>query len=158
GELQKLGVKPTDDSAKYASEPLDARVLAIWNGSNLDPSAEISEDQEVAVILDRTNFYAEQGGQVGDSGVLAAPSWQFDVESTKVVAGYVMHIGRTRSGTLNTGDTLRATISASRRPTMQNHTGTHLLNWALREVLGDTVQQKGSLVAPDRLRFDFSHS
>jgi alanyl-tRNA synthetase len=128
----------------------------MWNGSNLDPSADTSSDQEIAVILDRTNFYAEMGGQVGDSGVLAGPA-QFDVETTRVFGGYVLHVGRVRSGTLRVGDEVSATLAPSRKLTMQNHTGTHLANWALREVLGDEVQQKGSLVDPGKLRFDFSH-
>jgi alanyl-tRNA synthetase len=157
-ELQRSGAKPTDDSAKYRLDPIEARVVAIWNGSNLDPSADPSEDQEIAVILDRTNFYAEQGGQVGDAGTLATASSRFDVETTRVVGGYVLHVGRVRSGKISTGDSVQGRVSGSRPATMQSHTGTHLLNWALREVLGDGVQQKGSLVAPDRLRFDFSHS
>jgi alanyl-tRNA synthetase len=156
-ELSGTGVKPTDDSPKYKLEPVRARVMAIWNGSNFDPSADTSADQEVAVILDRTNFYAEMGGQVGDSGVIASGAAQFDVETTRVVGGYVLHIGRVRSGTLRGGDDVTATLAPSRQLTMQNHTATHLANWALREVLGDDVQQKGSLVDPEKLRFDFSH-
>jgi alanyl-tRNA synthetase len=183
-ELGRGGAKPTDDSAKFAGEPIQARVLAIWNGSNLDPSADTSSDQEVAVILDRTNFYAEMGGQVGDAGLLRAltPSpgtpgegrgegqssraegrgqraeeARFDVETARIVGGYILHIGRVRNGCLKVGDTVTATLAPSRRATMQNHTGTHLANWALREVLGDDVQQKGSLVDPEKLRFDFSH-
>jgi alanyl-tRNA synthetase len=156
-ELGRAGVKPTDDSPKFRLEPVRAKVMAIWNGSNLDPSADTSSDQEVAIILDRTNFYAEMGGQVGDSGVIASATMQFDVETTRVVGGYVLHIGRVRSGTLRVGDDVAATLAPSRRLTMQNHTATHLANWALREVLGDDVQQKGSLVDPDKLRFDFSH-
>jgi alanyl-tRNA synthetase len=156
-ELAKSGVKPTDDSAKFTLAPIPARVMAIWNGSNLDPSADTSADQEIAVILDRTNFYAEMGGQVGDRGTLATSGTSFDVETTRAVGGYVLHTGRIRAGCLKVGDTVEATLAPSRQQTMQNHTATHLANWALREVLGNDVQQKGSLVDPEKLRFDFSH-
>jgi alanyl-tRNA synthetase len=156
-ELAKSGAKPTDDSAKFRFEPAAARVLGIWNGSNLNPSADTSDGQEVAVILDRTNFYAEMGGQVGDRGTLASNIASFDVETTRAVGGYVLHIGRVRSGCLRVGDTIEATLAPSRKQTMQNHTATHLANWALRETLGEGVQQKGSLVDPEKLRFDFSH-
>ena len=156
-ELAKNGAKPTDDSAKFRFDPIRAKILGIWNGSNLDPSADTSADQEIAVILDRTNFYAEMGGQVGDAGVLASAGMSFDVETTRAVGGYVLHVGRVRSGAVRVGEDVSATVSASRKPTMQNHTGTHLANWALREVLGDGVEQKGSLVDPQKLRFDFSH-
>jgi alanyl-tRNA synthetase len=148
---------PTDDSAKFSHKAIEAKVLGIWNGSNFDPSADTSADQEVAIVLDRTNFYAEMGGQVGDRGTLGSANVEFDVESTKSVGGYVLHIGRIRSGTLRVGDTVQATISPVRARTEKNHTGTHLANWALRETLGDGVQQKGSLVDPEKLRFDFSH-
>jgi alanyl-tRNA synthetase len=148
---------PTDDSAKFSHDAIEARVLGIWNGSNFDPSADTSADQEIAIVLDRTNFYAEMGGQIGDSGALASASVSFDVENTKSVGGYVLHIGRIRNGTLHVGDTVRATVSPVRARTEKNHTGTHLANWALRETLGDGVQQKGSLVDPEKLRFDFSH-
>ena len=148
---------PTDDSAKFSRDAIEAKVLGIWNGSNFDPSADTSADQEVAIVLDRTNFYAEMGGQVGDRGTLTSASVSFDVESTKSVGGYILHIGRIRSGTLRVGDTVQATVSPVRARTEKNHTGTHLANWALRETLGDGVQQKGSLVDPDKLRFDFSH-
>jgi alanyl-tRNA synthetase len=182
-QLAGAGVKPTVDSAKYGREPIAAEVLAIWNGDDLGLSpASATEDEPLAIILDRTNFYAEMGGQVGDVGVLeqraeppqsggqtdAAPSGplaprsagvggRFDVESTKVVGGYVLHIGRVRTGTIQVGQTVTATVGEARVATEKNHTTTHLANWALREVLGDGVQQKGSLVDPDKLRFDFSH-
>ena len=156
-QLQKEGVKPTDDQPKFGREPVRARVMAIWNGSNFDPSADTNEDQEVAVIFDRTNFYAEMGGQVGDSGVVGSPTTQFDVETTRAVGQYILHIGRVRSGVLKVGDEVTLTVAPQRTFTEKNHTSTHLANWALREVLGEGVQQKGSLVDPEKLRFDFSH-
>ena len=169
-QLAQAGVKPTDDKPKYGREPISAQVRAIWNGDDLGLSpAMASEDEPLAVILDRTNFYAEMGGQVGDVGTLTAPTSLdlgdvkhagrsiFDVESTKVVGGYVLHVGRLRSGGLKVGETIVATVGEARKATEQNHTTTHLANWALRETLGDGVQQKGSLVDPEKLRFDFSH-
>ncbi len=156
-ELAKSGVQKTDDSAKFTVAPIQAKVMAIWNGSNLNPSADTSEDQEVAVILDRTNFYAEMGGQVGDRGTLTTASATLDVETARTVGGYTLHIGRVSKGCLKVGDTVSASLAISRQLTMQNHTATHLANWALREVLGEGVQQKGSLVDPEKLRFDFSH-
>jgi len=157
-DLPRNGVRPTDDSAKFTLEPIRAKIMAIWNGSNLDPSADTSSDQEIAIILDRTNFYAEMGGQVGDRGELSGAGAIFDVETARAVGGYILHIGRVRSGSLRVGDTVTASVSPLRKPTMQNHTGTHLANWALREVLGTGVEQKGSLVDPEKLRFDFSHA
>ncbi|HEX4052836.1 MAG TPA: alanine--tRNA ligase [Tepidisphaeraceae bacterium] len=150
--------KPTDDHAKYSRQPIEARVLAIWNGDDLGISpASAFDDEELAVILDRTNFYAEMGGQVGDRGLLASASMSFDVQTTRAVGGYILHIGRVRSGKISVGDTVQPTVSPLRDRTEKNHTGTHLANWALRETLGEGVQQKGSLVDPEKLRFDFSH-
>ena len=111
---------------------------------------------EAAVVLDKTNFYAEQGGQVGDTGYLTAGETRFRVETTALANGSVLHVGRVEAGVLKAGQIVTATVDPSRFDTMRNHTGTHLLNWALREVLGDHINQAGSVVAPDRLRFDFN--
>jgi alanyl-tRNA synthetase len=120
----------------------------------------------IALILDRTNFYPEMGGQVGDSGDLRSGENTFEVQTALRVGGYVLHVGRVSSGVVwrggsdvgfRLGDTVSATVAAAREFTEKNHTTTHLANWALREVLGDAVQQKGSLVDPEKLRFDFSH-
>src|SRR5690606_8586275 len=113
--------------------------------------------EEGMVILDRTPFYAESGGQVGDQGVLVAPGVEFEVRDTVKFGEAHGHLGVLRKGTIALGDTLIARVDqASRHATMRNHSATHLLHAALREVLGEHVTQKGSLVAPDRLRFDFS--
>jgi alanyl-tRNA synthetase len=152
-------IKPTDDHAKFSHIPIKAQVLAIWNGDDLGLSpASAFEDEELAIILDKTNFYAEMGGQIGDSGPLTSVSGVFDVQTTRAIGGYVLHIGRLRTGKISVGDIVEATVSPSRGRTEKNHTGTHLANWALRQTLGDGVQQKGSLVDPEKLRFDFSHS
>jgi alanyl-tRNA synthetase len=110
------------------------------------------------VILDRTPFYAEAGGQVGDAGELSAAGVRFVVADTQKRGVAHSHLGKSLAGRIAIGDTLTAQVNgARRRATALNHTATHLLHAALREVLGTHVQQKGSLVAPERLRFDFSH-
>ncbi len=134
-----------------------AQVLGIVREGALIDAAE--EGDAVTVILDRTPFYAESGGQVGDRGLLASDGVRFAVEDTVKLAGqFHGHVGRVVSGQLRIGDVLEASIDADRRrAVVLNHSATHLLHAALRKVLGPHVQQKGSLVAPDRLRFDFSH-
>ncbi|MCE4516312.1 alanine--tRNA ligase [Xanthomonas hortorum] len=114
---------------------------------------------EVIVFTDRTPFYAESGGQVGDSGQLSGTGVSIDIADTQKFAGqFHGHVGRITEGALALGDVLSGGIDVQRRgKTILNHSATHLLHAALREVLGTHVQQKGSLVAPDRLRFDFSH-
>jgi alanyl-tRNA synthetase len=158
--LDNLGVKPTDDSAKFNAAPIGAIVRAIWDGSKLIDTTHGAEaaGQGVAVILDQTNFYAEMGGQVGDTGELRSKiNGMMDVTTARSAGGYVLHVGNMIEGHLSIGDHVTATLAGVRPRTEKNHTATHLANWALREVLGDNVQQKGSLVDPDKLRFDFSH-
>ncbi|KAF1702140.1 alanine--tRNA ligase [Pseudoxanthomonas kaohsiungensis] len=123
------------------------------------PAGALEAGEEGIVFLDRTPFYAESGGQVGDTGVLAEAETRFAVADTQKFAGqFHGHVGRLEQGRIAVGDTLAATADGQRRAaTVLNHSATHLLHAALREVLGTHVQQKGSLVAPDRLRFDFSH-
>ena len=119
---------------------------------------ELQAGESGMVILDRTPFYAEAGGQVGDSGELLAADLRFEVEDTQKYAQARGHLGRLVQGTLRLGDAVDARIDGLRRHrTTLNHTATHLLHAALREVLGEHIHQKGSLVTPDRLRFDFSH-
>ena len=112
-----------------------------------------------AVVLAQTPFYAESGGQIGDTGMLSSDGARFQVEDTrKDAGGAILHWGRVVEGELAVGEAIRAEVDAARREAIKrNHSATHLLHAALRDVLGTHVQQKGSLVAPDRLRFDFSH-
>jgi alanyl-tRNA synthetase len=159
--FSNLGVKPTDDSAKFNAAPIGATVRAIWDGSKLIDTTHGAEaaGQGVAVILDQTNFYAEMGGQVGDTGELRSKTnGVMDVTTARNAGGYVLHIGQMIEGHLSIGDHVTATLGGVRPRTEKNHTATHIANWVLREVLGENVQQKGSLVDPDKLRFDFSHS
>jgi len=119
---------------------------------------ELNSGDEGEVVLDRTPFYAESGGQVGDAGELSSPGVHFNVADTQKRGTAFSHLGRVALGKIRVGDTLEAHVNGERRrATALNHTATHLLHAALRKVLGAHVQQKGSLVAPDRLRFDFSH-
>ena len=118
----------------------------------------LKEGQVGAVVLDQTPFYAESGGQVGDRGELVSDTGVFSVDDTQKHGNAHVHLGRVTRGALETGQQVTAQVDASTRiNTVRNHSATHLLHAALREVLGDHVTQQGSLVAPDRLRFDFSH-
>jgi alanyl-tRNA synthetase len=120
--------------------------------------AQLSAGEKGIVVLDRTPFYAEAGGQVGDRGTLRGSSGLFNVNDTHKQGALHAHLGEIRLGQLRVGDSIQAEVDQEyRTPTRLNHSATHLLHAALREVLGDHVVQKGSLVAADRLRFDFSH-
>ena len=150
-----------------------AHVAAIWDGKDFLPS--ISVGQTVGIVLDKTCFYAESGGQEADHGDIRAGHIDgggaigdgnaigshgvFQVSNVQKFGDYILHIGQVHSGIMRTGDAAEIALRHSRREAIQaNHTATHLLNLALREVVGDDVQQRGSLVAPDRLRFDYSGS
>jgi alanyl-tRNA synthetase len=115
--------------------------------------------ESAILILDRTPFYAESGGQVGDTGVLTGDDFRFQVEDTIKLAGiFHGHVGRLAEGHVSTGDALLATVDAERRSAIVlHHSATHLMHTALREQLGEHIEQRGSLVAPNHLRFDFSH-
>ena len=135
----------------------DLTVVAILKDGRPVESAKAGDD--VIVLTHQTPFYAESGGQVGDNGTLSGAGVQVDVSDTQKFAGqFHGHVGKLTAGSLKVGDVLSGQVDGQRRgATILNHSATHLLHAALREVLGTHVQQKGSLVAPDRLRFDFSH-
>ena len=140
----------------YEHDRSEAGVVALLKGDQ--PVQTLAEGEEGQVVLDATPFYAESGGQVGDSGVLRAATARFRVADTQKIGRAYGHIGRMEQGSLKVGDRVEAIVDAERRnATRLNHSATHLLHAALRKVLGTHVTQKGSLVAPDRLRFDFSH-
>ncbi|MGB3423766.1 MAG: alanine--tRNA ligase [Castellaniella sp.] len=134
-----------------------AAVTALYVDGVSVPS--IAQGQQAVVVLDATPFYAESGGQVGDTGVLAGASAQFQVADTqKIQADVFGHHGVLSQGVLAVGDTVATHVDARRRAdTMRNHSATHLMHKALRQVLGEHVQQRGSLVDPDKTRFDFAH-
>ena len=133
-----------------------AKVVGLYkDGQSVDV---LNEGDDGVVVLDRTPFYAESGGQIGDCGFLKASSGRFDVRDTTKTGGAFLHHGVLASGSLTIGSPVEAQVDADvRRATALNHSATHLLHAALRQVLGEHVQQKGSLVDSQRLRFDFSH-
>jgi alanyl-tRNA synthetase len=140
----------------YEGLQAQGHVVALLKGGA--PVDSLNEGEEGEVILDRTPFYAESGGQVGDTGVLTGVGVRFVVTDSQKRGAAHSHIGKLAKGAIQVGDTLDATVDGERRRSIAlNHSATHLLHAALRKVLGTHVQQKGSLVAPDRLRFDFSH-
>jgi alanyl-tRNA synthetase len=150
--LEDLGIEPASFSG-YETLRDEALVTGIRVGET--EARELKAGQEGVVYLDRTPFYAESGGQVGDQGRLVGGNANFEVHDTQ--KGYA-HIGRLTLGRLKVGDRVRGEVDeARRRATAGNHSATHLLHAALKKVLGSHVQQKGSLVEPERLRFDFAH-
>jgi alanyl-tRNA synthetase len=142
----------------YDSLAHEGRITALYVDGAAVPA--VGAGQDAVVVLDTTPFYAESGGQVGDAGMLASGAARFEVLDTqKVQADVFGHHGRLVSGQLKIGDTVQAQVDLARRAsTVRNHSATHLMHKALREVLGSHVQQKGSLVDPDKTRFDFSHN
>ncbi|MCD4824159.1 MAG: alanine--tRNA ligase [Phycisphaerae bacterium] len=154
-----VGLPKTDDSAKFDLWFADGIVLGwVVDGGFID-EGELTEGSEAAVVLDMTCLYGESGGQIGDEGWLIGNNGkgvEFRVETTQLAGQCVLHFGRLLKGTLRVGQTVRAEVSPSRMDIMRNHTATHLLNWALRDVLGDGVNQAGSVVDASRLRFDFT--
>ncbi len=147
----------TDDSPKYQGLTAAATVLGWVQDNAVSREGSLDTGAEAALLLDRTNFYAEQGGQVGDTGVIATPTGRFEVDDTQKLGDSVLHLGRVAEGRIESGQKASLEVSGVRADTMRNHTATHLLNWALRKVLGEHVEQKGSLVDPDKTRFDFTH-
>jgi alanyl-tRNA synthetase len=145
--VEQFGVT---DFVGYAAEQAEARVLAV---------IPVDDSDEIEIFLDRTPFYAESGGQIGDTGEIVTPTGRAEVvDTTFALPNLRRHTARLADGEITAGQTATAQIDVERRQaTRRNHTGTHLLHWALRRVLGDHVKQAGSYVGPDRLRFDFSH-
>jgi len=141
----------------YEQLQTSGRITALYlDGTQVNT---LEAGQEGIVVLDTTPFYAESGGQVGDTGVLTADGVQFDVNDTRKIQSQVFgHYGTVRTGTLSVGDTVTASVDvAHRTDTIRNHSATHLMHHALRQVLGQHVQQRGSLVDAERTRFDFAH-
>ncbi|MSO79209.1 MAG: alanine--tRNA ligase, partial [Acidimicrobiia bacterium] len=147
----------TDFTGRQEYETTGANVLGLLVDGNRVNSA---TEGDVEVVLNRTPFYAESGGQVGDTGVITTANGAFVriIDTQYGLPELVVHIGQIEAGSITEGDEVTASIDGDRRDRIRrNHTATHVLHWALREVLGSHVQQAGSHVAPDRLRFDFSH-
>ena len=151
-----INVKTSSEFTGYDHYQGQAVVQEIF--VNNESKKTITEGESGIIILNETPFYAESGGQVGDQGVLKSEDTLYEVADTQKQGDAHAHIGNLKTGTLNVGDEVTAEVYINRRKaTVLNHSATHLMHAALRKVLGNHVQQKGSLVAPDRLRFDFSH-
>jgi alanyl-tRNA synthetase len=169
--LHKQSLPPTEDYYKFEHKNIAAKIVAIWDGDSFVQSikAQNRGTKPLGVVLNKTNFYAEMGGQEADHGRLTVTAdsltnpdhqgGELKVESVRTFGGYVLHIGHLTRGHLAVGEKVMSHVEMSRRgPIESNHTATHLVNFALRKVLGDHVDQKGSAVAPDRMRFDFTNS
>ncbi|CAL3972470.1 unnamed protein product [Diplocarpon coronariae] len=159
-ELDKAGVPRPNDDAKFSKGDSTAKVMLIYDGKKFLKSTEgLESGKPFGILLDKTNFYAEQGGQVADTGkIIIDGVAEFKVFDVQAYGGYIVHNGYLDYGSLKAGDEIICEYDETRRqPIRNNHTGTHILNHALREHLGEDVNQKGSLVDQDKLRFDFSH-
>ncbi|MFO7581186.1 alanine--tRNA ligase [Guyparkeria sp.] len=155
-ETIKIGTDEPTAFEGYEQDALEARVVAVAREGSQAESLE--EGQDGVIALDRTPFYAESGGQVGDTGVIESSSGRFVVHDTQKQGGVFLHHGTLTDGRMVPGTAVTARIDADRRAAIRlNHSATHLLHAALRQVLGDHVHQKGSRVGPETLRFDFSH-
>ncbi len=170
-KLAALHVHATDDSHRDAGRPMRASVVALWDGHDFVATA--SPGRPLALILDKTCFYAESGGQEADHGDVRTghsdgggtlgdghalgSHGRFEVRDVQRFGGYILHIGQVQTGIVRVNDHAEIALRQDRREAIRaNHTTTHLLNLALREVVGADVQQRGSLVAADRLRFDYT--
>jgi alanyl-tRNA synthetase len=153
GKLANGGVK----HLPYGATKIDSTLIALMQ--NGKEAKDIGVGEKVEVVLDRTPFYVEAGGQVSDMGVISGDGWEIEIEEMKrPVGGLIVHVGEVVQGVPKAGESVVAKVSDTRRADItRNHTGTHLLHAALRNHLGKHVQQRGSLVAPERLRFDFAH-
>ncbi|KAK4110410.1 hypothetical protein N656DRAFT_799929 [Canariomyces notabilis] len=155
-----IKISRPDSDPKYQKGDTKGKVQLVFTGSEFrTTSKELPPKTPLGLLLDRTNFYAESGGQVADTGrIIIDGVAEFKVLDVQEYGGYIVHNGYLEYGELTAGDEVICEYDELRRqPIRNNHTGTHILNHALREVLGDEVHQKGSLVDQDKLRFDFSH-
>jgi len=155
--LSGVQLPATDDAAKYETDACRAKLLG-WvapEGFVREGSFE-DTNKTIALVLDKTCFYAESGGQTGDAGEIKGADWEFIVENTEKAGNCVLHKGNLHRGCISVNDSAELVVHKDRLASRKNHTATHLLQWALRQVLGDSVHQQGSLVCPEYLRFDFT--
>ncbi|KAF7326396.1 Alanine--tRNA ligase [Mycena venus] len=153
-------LEATDDASKHELSTISATVKSIvCDGRFISSTSDILSGTSTGVVLDRTNFFSESGGQIYDTGKIhIGHQCEFEVEQVHSYGGYTLHVGCVRKGTLNVGDTVTSSYDADRRTAIcNNHTATHILNLSIRDVLPGPSDQKGSLVVPEKLRFDFQH-
>lgn len=156
---EALKIKDGKGTDFIGYDNLDAHSTVVDLFLDGQPVRSLAAGEKGIVLLDRTSFYGESGGQVGDCGVLQASGLLFHVTDTQKQGAHFLHIGSLENGSLSVGDEITCKVDNSlRKPTVLNHSATHLMHAALRETLGDHVEQKGSLVNPNYLRFDFSHN
>jgi alanyl-tRNA synthetase len=154
---QGVPLPETEDLHKYHMDQCEATIVAFVDNEGFKSSGTIETDAEVGLVLDKTCFYAEAGGQIGDCGIIRTDTAEFVVENTTKKAGCIFHEGKVFEGAFVVGQAVQAIVSKDRNATKKNHTATHLLQWALQQVLGKSVAQQGSYVGPDYLRFDFTY-
>ena len=147
----------TYDKLKYTTNKCDSNIIGWIDEKGFSGAEQIPSDTEIGLILDKTCFYAEAGGQIGDCGVIESDKAKFIVENTSKIANCTVHHGKIVEGSFETGQSVKAIVSKDRNATKKNHTATHLLQWALQQVLGKSAAQQGSFVGPDYLRFDFTY-
>ncbi len=147
----------TEDMHKYHVDSCESKIVGWIDNEGFKNEGRIEPGTQATIVLDKTCFYAEAGGQVGDCGIIQSDNGKFVVEDTTKIANCVIHKGRMAEGTFKVGDKVKAVVSKDRNAIKKNHTATHLLQWALQQVLGKSVAQQGSLVGPDYLRFDFTY-
>jgi alanyl-tRNA synthetase len=148
----------TNDRHKWLGLAGEGQVLGWIDDNQFITTGRLDRREQVGLLLDKTCFYAEAGGQVGDRGSVITPTGSFHVEHTTKSGNAVVHVGRISDGWLEVGQTATLAVDPIREFTRKNHTATHLLHWALQKVLGEHVEQRGSKVAPDEFTFDFAHT
>jgi len=146
----------TEDLHKYHTDGCESKIVGWIDSEGFKNHGQIVTGAEVGIVLDKTCFYSEAGGQVGDCGVIESEQGRFIVEDTTKTAKCVIHRGRMLEGSFGIGEQVKAIVGKDRDSIKKNHTATHLLQWALQQVMGESVAQQGSLVGPDYLRFDFT--
>ncbi len=147
----------TEDVHKYKKDSCDSKIVGFVDNEGFKNKGQIKDGAEAGIVLDKTCFYAEAGGQVGDCGIIKSEHGQFIVDGTIKIANCIIHQGKVAEGVFSVGDKVTAIVSKDRDATKKNHTTTHLLQWALQQTLGKSVAQQGSYVGPDYLRFDFTY-
>jgi alanyl-tRNA synthetase len=147
----------TEDVHKYHSNSCQSKVIGWLDEGGFKDQGSIEAGAEVCLILEETCFYAEAGGQVGDCGTIESDNAKFVVEDTAKIANCIIHRGKVVEGSFSPGQNVKAIVSKDRDAIKKNHTATHLLQWALQQVLGKSAAQQGSFVGPDYLRFDFTY-